>query len=82
MNDAPVDGAIDPSTLQFAETPGGTITANRQSLTVPGQGIWTVGAGGVVDFAPFASFLGVARAIYQGGKHAWRRGQQHGDGDR
>ena len=65
MNDAPVDGAIDPSTLQFAETPGGTITANRQSLTVPGQGIWTVGAGGVVDFAPFASFLGVARAIYQ-----------------
>ena len=65
MNDVAVDGEIDPTTLQFAETPGGTLTANRQSLTVPGQGVWSVTSNGTVDFSPYASFIGVARATYQ-----------------
>ena len=65
MNDVAVDGEIDPATLQFGETPGGALTANRQSLTVPGQGVWTVASNGLVDFSPYASFIGVARATYQ-----------------
>ncbi len=67
MNDAAVEGAIDPATLQLAETAGGALTADRRTLTVPGQGVWTVAPGGTIDFAPFTSFIGVARATYQVG---------------
>ncbi len=65
MNDAAVDGAIDPATLQLAETAGGTLTADRRTLSVPNQGVWTVAKNGTIDFAPYASFIGVARATYQ-----------------
>ena len=70
MNDVAVEGVIDPATLQLADTPGGTLTANRQSLTVPNQGIWSVAPKGVIDFAPVTGFIGVARATYQVGTTA------------
>ena len=65
MNDVAPEGVIDPNTLQFAAGQQGTLTADGRSLTVPGQGVWTVGTGGLIDFSPFLGFLGVARATYR-----------------
>ncbi|MCP2040408.1 CshA-type fibril repeat protein [Neisseria sp. HSC-16F19] len=46
---------LDPDTLQLVDPASGELV---DSLTVPGEGTWTVGSNGEVTFAPAANFTG------------------------
>lgn len=62
-NDHASGGAhFDDPTLQLIDPATGK-AAN--SVTVPGQGTWTVGAGGTVTFSPVSGFGGTASIDYR-----------------
>ncbi|HEY0240407.1 MAG TPA: hypothetical protein VGC37_17385 [Friedmanniella sp.] len=58
--------SFDPTTLVLLTDglpPGSTVTADGRTLTVPGQGVWTVATAGTVAFAPTASFTGATATV-------------------
>lgn len=56
-NDRDADNNIDASTVRFTDPPrGATLSTDRRTLTVPGEGVWTVNAQGLVTFTPTTGF--------------------------
>ena len=66
-NDTDSDGVLDPASLVFINPPDdGTITDGGKTLTVTGQGVYTIDENGAVIFDPEANFEGVpAPVTYQ-----------------
>lgn len=73
-NDTPavdVDGTtgatLDRTSLVLVLTPalptGSTVSPDGRTLTVPGQGTWTVGTDGTVSFDPLPPFTGVSAPV-------------------
>ncbi|MEZ6121005.1 MAG: Ig-like domain-containing protein [Pirellulaceae bacterium] len=57
-NDTDVDGTLDGSTVIFINPPAGaTLSPDGKTLTVPGEGIFTVLPTGEITFSPAANFL-------------------------
>ncbi len=58
-NDTSGDTIV-PATVQFTTTgtPGATLSADGKTLTVPGEGVWTVDASGVATFTPENGYTG------------------------
>ena len=61
-NDTDADGTLDPTTVVLTGTgapAGSTLAADGKTLTVPGEGVWTVDATtGEITFTPDAGFAG------------------------
>ncbi len=57
-------GSFDPSSLVFTVggTPGGVVSDGGKTLTIAGQGVFTVGTGGAVTFDPEPAFVGTTTA--------------------
>lgn len=63
-NDTDADGDLDASTVRFVDPPSGaSLSADGRTLTVPGQGTWTVSAQGVVTFTPVSGFTGTPTEV-------------------
>ncbi|WP_242645270.1 beta strand repeat-containing protein, partial [Candidatus Ichthyocystis hellenicum] len=60
-NDTDANGDLSASTVEF-RIPGGmtgaTLSNNNKTLTVSGEGVWTVASAGVVTFTPIAGYTG------------------------
>ena len=59
-NDGDPDGTLDPTTVSFANPrSGNTLSADGKTLTVPGEGTWTIDSTtGSISFVPNAGFTG------------------------
>jgi CshA-type fibril repeat protein len=56
-NDTPSGYPLDPTTIVIVNPPAGsTLTDDGKTLTVPGEGIWTVTPGGTMVFTPIPGF--------------------------
>jgi uncharacterized repeat protein (TIGR01451 family) len=64
-NDTDVDGTLDPTSVIITSTPpGATLAPDGKTLTVPGEGIWTVNAiTGAITFTPEANYSGPVTTI-------------------
>ncbi|MEZ6121004.1 MAG: Ig-like domain-containing protein [Pirellulaceae bacterium] len=63
-NDTDVDGTLDGSTVIFINPPAGaTLSPDGKTLTVPGEGIFTVLPTGEITFSPAANFAGTTTAV-------------------
>lgn len=63
-NDSDADGDMDARTVRFVDPPrGATLSADGRTLTVPGQGTWTVNLQGQVTFTPAAGFTGTPSEV-------------------
>ncbi len=65
FNDSDVDDALDPTSVVIATTPpGASLSLDGKTLTVPGQGVWTVNATtGAITFTPDADYNGTPTSI-------------------
>lgn len=64
-NDIDTDGTIDTASVRLkAPALGATLGPDGKSMTVPGEGVWTVLPDGGLSFQPEMAFLGEARALY------------------
>ncbi len=66
--DTDLDGTIDPTSVIITSTPpGATLSPDGKTLTVPGEGVWSVDLlSGAITFTPEANFNGpVATITYQ-----------------
>ncbi|NJK63355.1 MAG: DUF4347 domain-containing protein, partial [Synechococcaceae cyanobacterium SM2_3_1] len=61
-NDTPVDGALRPDLIDLDTTPN--INPDAKTITVPGQGTFSVDNNGLVTFTPVPSFLGISSITY------------------
>ncbi|MFD0914909.1 tandem-95 repeat protein [Pseudahrensia aquimaris] len=57
-NDSDVDGVLIASTVQIVGT-----AAAGDSLSVPGEGVWSINAGGSITFTPAPNFVGIVTPI-------------------
>ena len=58
-NDNDADGNIDKSTVKIVNPPSGsTLSSDGKTLTVPGEGVWTVNSNGTITFTPVDGFKG------------------------
>ncbi len=64
-NDTDVDGTLDPTTVIFVNSPAGaTLSTDGKTLTVPGEGVWTINpTTGEMTFTPEANFNGAATPV-------------------
>ena len=64
-NDTDVDDALDPTSVVITTTPpGATLSGDGKTLTVPGQGVWTVNpTSGAITFTPAADYIGTPTSI-------------------
>ncbi|MEZ6121000.1 MAG: DUF4347 domain-containing protein [Pirellulaceae bacterium] len=63
-NDTDVDGTLDGSTVIFINPPAGaTLSPDGKTLTVPGEGIFTVLPTGQITFSPAANFAGTTTSV-------------------
>lgn len=64
LNDSDADGTLDPTTVLFEPAPGSTLSADGKTLTVPGQGIWTINpTTGLISFTPNSGFTGTPTPV-------------------
>ncbi len=64
LGNDPDGGAAAPGSVELANPPAGaTLAAGGKTMTVPGQGVWTVNADNTVTFTPDASFTGAPTPI-------------------
>lgn len=64
LGNDPDGGAAAPNSVELANPPAGaTLAAGGKTMTVPGQGVWTVNADNTVTFTPDASFTGAPTPI-------------------
>ena len=64
-NDSDIDNALNPSSVVIVTTPAGaTLSPDGKTLTVPGQGVWTVNpVSGAITFMPVADYIGTPTPI-------------------
>jgi CshA-type fibril repeat protein len=64
-NDGDIDNTLDPASIVITTTPpGATLSADSKTLTVPGQGVWTVDpTTGTITFTPAANYNGTPTPI-------------------
>ena len=74
---------IVPGTVQIVNPPAGsTLSADGKTLTVPGEGVWTVDAvAGAITFSPAAGYSGQPDADPVHGQGCVGQHVQPGDGD-
>ncbi|MEZ6121007.1 MAG: Ig-like domain-containing protein [Pirellulaceae bacterium] len=63
-NDTDVDGTLDGSTVVLINPPAGaTLSPDGKTLTVPGEGVYTVLPTGEITFSPAANFSGMTTSV-------------------
>jgi uncharacterized repeat protein (TIGR01451 family) len=59
-NDTDPDGNIDPASVLLV---GAGVSGDGKTLTVPGEGVWTVNPNGTLTFVPAPGFIGEATPV-------------------
>lgn len=64
-NDSDADGTLDPTTVVLTDGPvGSTLSPDGKTLTIPGEGIWTVDpVSGAITFSPDPALVGTPTPV-------------------